>query len=50
MKNFLQKLDNAICKTSSILVSALIGALILLNFTQMITRYVISVTFTWAEA
>lgn len=49
MKSFLQKLDNAICKTSSILVSALIGALILLNFTQMITRYVISVTFTWAE-
>ena len=49
MKYFLQKLDNAICKTSSIMVSVLIGALILLNFTQMITRYVISVTFTWAE-
>lgn len=49
MREFLQKLDNAICKTSSVLVSVLICALIGLNFTQMITRYFIAVTFTWAE-
>ena len=49
MRDVLQKIDLAICKISSVLVSALIGALIILNFTQMITRYLIAVTFTWAE-
>lgn len=49
MRQTLQTVNNAICKVCGVLISAIIIALILLNFTQMITRYFISVTFTWAE-
>ena len=31
------------------IISALISALIIINFTQLVTRYFISVTFLWAE-
>ena len=49
MREALRKANNAICKVSGALISLIIVALILLNITQMITRYFISFTFTWAE-
>ena len=49
MRATLQKISDVMCKVSGILISALICALIALNFTQMITRYFISFTFTWGE-
>ena len=49
MRKFLDRTSAIICESSSIIISALIGALIIINFIQLVTRYFISVTFLWAE-
>lgn len=49
MRQTLQKIDDGLCGICGFIVAAAIASLILLNFAQLITRYVISYTFTWAE-
>lgn len=49
MREALRKISDGICKVCGWLIAIIIAGLILLNFTQLVTRYFISVTFTWAE-
>ena len=49
MRKVLDRTSAIICRCSSIIIGALIGALIIINFIQLVTRYFISVTFLWAE-
>ncbi len=49
MRKALQKINDGICKVSGCIIALIILGLIVLNFTQLVTRYFVSVTFTWAE-
>lgn len=49
MRETLQKADDIICRVCGLIISLLIAALISLNFVQLVTRYFIDFTFTWAE-
>ena len=49
MRATLQKIDDGFCHICSFIVATAIFGLIVLNFTQLVTRYIVDFTFTWAE-
>lgn len=49
MRATLQKIDDGFCRICSFIVATAIFGLIVLNFTQLVTRYIVDFTFTWAE-